>query len=600
MAKERYISAYNIAKKLTEEVKKSRHLSKNSDAFYFVALKYHLGLDDDTINECITDLSYGMTSAPNGKLGDNGIDAVYLDRISNIVYIYNFKYQEKAKPNNNYPSDECHKILSYLDILFNFDGEKDYYLNERLQSKTKEIVEYMSDNVVNVKVVLASNYFDGLEQTKRESFKSQLSVKSESISFEEFHLNELMQKYLNRMHSEYVGRCVIDKDLIFPKKTNQDSEFVIAKISTISLLKLFLKDQSKRESKQPILPSEIIASEIDDNLFDDNVRIFLTKNNKTNQKIIETAKKHSDDFFYYNNGITIICDSCIVTGGSPSKLDLRNYQVVNGGQTIHSIFEAAKSDYNCLGKIDVLCRVFAGTDKAKQREICRFTNTQTLVTERDLSSLDYIQMLLNEEFELNNLKYERKKDQYKQHSRKLKYDSHKTGQLLLAYKLGKPHVARSNKKAVFSDAYVEKIFDENVTAEMIVNLYRLEVWLKGVAAEYRVYCRNAWLYVLYFYKLIYENYKTEDSSVSDVLNIDFTSPDEYAEKCYKCTFKVLQYIVEKKKQGDEYYDDSNYFKTEIPIRDFRAILEKYGDSIEELESIDFSTSIQSTGEQSEE
>lgn len=587
MAKEKYISAYNIAKKLTEKVKSSRHLSKNSDAFYFVALKYHLGLDDDTIDECITDLSYGMNSAPNGEFIDNGIDAIYFDRATKTVYVYNFKYQEKAKPNNNYPSDECHKVLSYLDILFNFEEDRNYRFNSRLYSKTKEIVSFMSDDITQIKVIFASNYFDGLEHTKRESFEIQLREKNNTISFEEFHLSELMQKYINRTHCEYVGRCVLDKDLIFPKQTNQNLEFVIAKLSAISLLKLFLEDKSKRESKQSIFPNEIICSKIDDKLFDDNVRIFLTKNNKTNQKIIETAKKNPEDFFYYNNGITIICDSCIITGGNPNKITLKNYQVVNGGQTIHSIFEAAKADYNCLEKIDVLCRVFAGTDEAKQRKIARFTNTQTLVTERDLSSLDYVQILLNEEFELNNLKYERKKNQYNVYSRKLRYDSHKTGQILLAYKLGKPHIARSSKKEVFSDAYVEKIFDTNVTAEMIVKLYELDAWLRSVSAEYKVYCRNAWLYVLYFYRLVYEKYITEGNGNSDALNVNFTSPGEYSNTCYQCVFRILQYIVEKKKKENEYYDDSNYFKTEIPIRDFNAVLQEYGETIDLLKSTDF-------------
>lgn len=585
MAKEKYISAYNIAKKLTEAVKTSRNLHKNSDAFYFVALKYHLGLNENEIDHCITDLSYGLATAPIGESRDNGIDAIYMDSDSDTVYLYNFKYQESPKY-RNYPSDECDKVLSYLDILLNFEDETNYYLNGRLQNLTKEIAEFMSDNIIQIKVVFASNYFEGLERTKKDLFVRNLEEKNSNITFEEFHLNDLMQKYLNRARTKYIGRCPLNRELIFPQKTNQSTEFIIAKVNALSLLKLFLMDKSKRESKNSILPADIVGSKIDDQLFDDNVRIFLTKNNKTNQKIISTAKKQPEDFFYYNNGITIICDSCQVTSGTECKLTLTNYQVVNGGQTIHSIFEAAKSDYNCLGKIDVLCRIFAGTDELHQRKIARFTNTQTLVTDRDLSSLDYIQMLLNEEFELSGLKYERKKNQYKGFARKIRFDSHKTGQLLLAYKLGKPHIARSSKKEVFAEAYVDKVFDQDVTAESIIKLYLLDAWLRSVSTEYKTYCRNAWLYVLYFYRLVYEKFKVAFADVkdSDVLDIDFNNPCAYARRCYQCTFRVLKHIVEKRKQVDPYYDDSNYFKTELPIKDFNDTLQTFGATLEDIES----------------
>jgi hypothetical protein len=73
-------------------------------------------------------------------------------------------------------------------------------------------------------------------------------------------------------------------------------------------------------------------------LFEDNIREYLGKN-AINKGIINTLKDKEDraNFFYYNNGITMICK----TVGAPSgnKLELFQPQIVNGCQTVNSIFE---------------------------------------------------------------------------------------------------------------------------------------------------------------------------------------------------------------------------------------------------------------------
>ena len=593
MANDKYISSYNIVDILTNEVKSRRHLLNCSDAFYFVDLKYYLNISEDQIHDAITDLSYVKKQSVFGVDRDNGIDVIYIDRSNKIIYIFNFKYSCNKEKLKNYPSDECDKILSYLDIVFSYDRTKEYYFNEKLKQKTEEIVDFLGEELVTIKIVFASNYYQGLESTKKTVFEENLRGKGSNIQFEEFHLNDFMDKYLIRNHKEYKGICAVDKDMMFPKSLNSEVSLFVVKIKAIDLLKLFINDKIKREQKQPLSPMEIKESAIEEDLFDDNVRIFLSKNNITNKKIIETARQNPREFFFYNNGVTIICDSCKIMGGAPSSIKLLNYQVVNGGQTIHAIYEAAHADYNCLYDIEILCRIFAGTDENKRSKIARYTNTQTPVTERDLSSLDYVQKLLSEEFALLGLYYERKANQYKSKvSRKYRYDSWRAGQLLLAFKLGKPNIARSNKKEVFSDNYVEKIFDGTVSAKEIIQLYKLDAFLKADVGQYRQYCKNAWLYLLYFYRLVFEKYRGEiyKEKIPNTLDSDFDNikSNSFEDRCKKVTLKLLKMIVEKKKStySEEYlYDDSNYFKREQPINDFIDILETYGESLEKLETM---------------
>ena len=86
-------------------------------------------------------------------------------------------------------------------------------------------------------------------------------------------------------------------------------------------------------------------------LFEENVREFLGTQG-INNGIIKTLQSPTDreNFFYYNNGITLICEKCETLRGSevPSGSDgvrnqyefkLKNPQIVNGCQTINSIAE---------------------------------------------------------------------------------------------------------------------------------------------------------------------------------------------------------------------------------------------------------------------
>ncbi|TBW88017.1 hypothetical protein EQ808_16760, partial [Staphylococcus hominis] len=73
-------------------------------------------------------------------------------------------------------------------------------------------------------------------------------------------------------------------------------------------------------------------------IYDENIRL-LEKKSKVNDNIKKTASSDSSDMFYfYNNGITFICDNIQNSPNSRSaKLD--GASIVNGCQTVTSLFE---------------------------------------------------------------------------------------------------------------------------------------------------------------------------------------------------------------------------------------------------------------------
>jgi len=80
-------------------------------------------------------------------------------------------------------------------------------------------------------------------------------------------------------------------------------------------------------------------------VFNENIRTYKPKHS-INKGIIESALAEANyEFFYLNNGITILCEKADYQPNirNPRVL-LRNVQIINGGQTSNSLFEAYKPE----------------------------------------------------------------------------------------------------------------------------------------------------------------------------------------------------------------------------------------------------------------
>ena len=80
-------------------------------------------------------------------------------------------------------------------------------------------------------------------------------------------------------------------------------------------------------------------------LLEQNVRVFLQARGKVNRGLRNTIANNPEMFFAYNNGITATAES-IEARESPNGLlltGMRNFQIVNGGQTTASIHAALRN-----------------------------------------------------------------------------------------------------------------------------------------------------------------------------------------------------------------------------------------------------------------
>ena len=131
-------------------------------------------------------------------------------------------------------------------------------------------------------------------------------------------------------------------------------------------------------------------------LYAENIRGGL--NSKLNREMQQTLAQRPSDFFYFNNGISAICEDFVVEGIGQSQRKLRatKFQVINGAQTLNAIgVNPMKSEGRVLFRLTKTDNVSIESDVVK--EIIRYNNRQNVVKDSDFRSNDLIQKWLEKE-----------------------------------------------------------------------------------------------------------------------------------------------------------------------------------------------------------
>lgn len=144
------------------------------------------------------------------------------------------------------------------------------------------------------------------------------------------------------------------------------------------------------------LPATLIAriySEHGQRLLERNVRAFLQAKNKVNRGLQKTLKEEPHRFLAYNNGLCCTAAEVRVQSGRDGHARLewvKDFQIVNGGQTTASIHHAVRKEKTNISKVVVQMKLTVLTDPAKVAEIVplisRYANSQNKVNTADFAA----------------------------------------------------------------------------------------------------------------------------------------------------------------------------------------------------------------------
>ena len=152
--------------------------------------------------------------------------------------------------------------------------------------------------------------------------------------------------------------------------------------------------QADYESYLAVFPARQLALIYDRwgaRLLEQNVRVFLQARGNVNRGLRNTITNNPEMFFAYNNGITATAES-IETVESPDGLlltGIRNFQIVNGGQTTASIHAALRNKEVDLDRVFVQMKLsIVSSDRATEvvPKISEYANTQNRVSAADFFS----------------------------------------------------------------------------------------------------------------------------------------------------------------------------------------------------------------------
>lgn len=418
------------------------------EAFVFFMLGQVLGLED-----CICD-----DAIEAGGPKDCGIDAFWNDRES--VYILQGKFYKQTNKVKESDVDNLGNTLLYL------ENKKDAVdLSHRCKKYIKEKIEdyqELKKRGLDTCLILAtSSKLCPAAATKLKLLQNKLDpVRIELIDAE-----EIVKKLINnRKTKKPVVDLMYKKEecFEFAKSKGKKAPYAVASVNIVSLYEAY------KEHKGAI--------------FAQNLRYFLGRGGKINKEIIETIRtKERDNFWYYNNGLTIVCDDFNVRE-KESIIHIENMQIVNGAQTTRSIYEALLD----LGKeraanINVMCRIIKIKEDVDLLDNIRdFNNRQNPTKSRDFISHNKLQLELQEKFKPLGYYYEIKRGEKSEPSvesiikkRKLKVvDNLTVAQAQYSF-MGHPAEAKSQKSALLDleDGFYNDIFPTGISANELLLSY---------------------------------------------------------------------------------------------------------------------------------
>lgn len=283
-------------------------------------------------------------------------------------------------------------------------------------------------------------------------------------------------------------------------------------------------------------------------IFESNIRHFLGEVD-VNKKIADTLTNDlQNDFWWFNNGITIIADTCSLL---PKTLVLNNAKVINGLQTSFTIYEQAgniKSD----DPRTILVKVILASDKEIVDKIINASNYQNAVPPVLLRATDQIQRDL-EDFCLGaGYFYDRRKGFYRNAGRPANriFTIQDMAQAIRAVIFMDPATARRNPTTIIkSDASYRAIFDSQKPFSSFLNsvllVQRIRAYIaQMVASETRGVARNFTFHTARVAASIKLN--KPELSHDDLANfsVDEVTDDMCGDALDRCLSIVLSYAEE--------------------------------------------------------
>jgi len=405
--------------------------------------------------------------------GDKGLDCIYIpDAPGNIVLIQAKRLSDITR---NFPKNEI--VLSLNGVRWLLNGDlNDPTINPSFRAKAKEFRDEYTTNFPKVNI-----YFVGTGRgpapngiSEITNFLGEANSSTEKIfTVTTVDIDNLKSRFCRSLQTTTPNEITLEFSKPNPyEHETGDLRAIVGSVSGKTLAMLF--------------------DEHGNAIFEANVRNYLG-NISINRQIESTAtdQQESSNFWFYNNGISMVCSQLSFRSQrDTSKVRLTNAQIVNGCQTVHSLWHAFKSG-ELQDDVELLVRIVEQPDPDFVPLVTRYNNTQNAVRMADLVGRHPIQMRLQTEFDRLGYYYETRRGDWRQYHTtrderierfgrdyvKKVITSNEAAQACAAFYLLHPVIAK-NKTTILTTlgnegGMYEDVFDDNISAPRILGAVSL-------------------------------------------------------------------------------------------------------------------------------
>ncbi|KAA6313730.1 hypothetical protein EZS27_035543, partial [termite gut metagenome] len=385
-------------------------IQKERFGFYYYILEAITGLIEiSDLTDLITDSEFNSVFFQK-KAEDYGIDAVYIDEDAKEINLFNFKYREKFNKDKKQSINEAIIATKFINSLVNEDTDP---LDGKLKEIAKNIIKELTGREV-WKLILYIVSNENIELSREEPNLKQLEDLY-GLEIVPIGLSQISE--LTSIRPKPVSaKLILDKEAImsYTESALSSSKSYIIRLSISELIRITGNDERLKD-EYTIEDATLLSNvELDMAVLFENIRGLILKS-KFNMNISKTLKEEPSKFFMYNNGLTLIANDIEVSEvniGKKVKLHIKDFQVLNGGQTLRTIHDFNKQNSEnllaYLSKGEVLVRIFKTTEEILKNKIAQFTNSQNAISIIDLKSLNPEQFQLEQYLDDHGIVYSRK------------------------------------------------------------------------------------------------------------------------------------------------------------------------------------------------
>ena len=447
-----------LSKQLEELMKQYPEQLKTPERAFIAWTLMRTGTDDITPGEAVDAIVDGAQ--------EKGIDAIYIPDRAGRIIILQTKYHKNPEKHGIKKNDLV-KLFTGVDWLLRGDLSK-ITGNPEFTAKAQEFRDaYVNFDYSEILVVLAATSAKGPGKEERDEIDHKLAILRETgaaFDIKTLTAEHLHDALISAVHNRYQLAIEISfsgKPFQY-ERAKEGARAIVGAVKGSELAKLFRKHSFR--------------------IFDANIRNYLGLG-KINQTIQRTAtdKNDASNFWFYNNGVTFVCDEYFFRSLEDTVVKMRNAQIINGCQTVMSLYNAGR---DLRDDVEVLVRVIEKEqDLDFFRRITLFANSQNAVRPADLVGTDTLQLELKRVLLKQGIYYETRRGDYKAEKDSLSpmpqevMTMKRAAQAIATVFLQKPGIAKKDTSRLFMGSTDGGLYDSLFTAstipEQIIAAYRI-------------------------------------------------------------------------------------------------------------------------------